>query len=105
MHTENNGIRDQGRYGAFVPVLLLAIGSNAWFAFQATQLMAERQLLRQSRQAQDAQVEQSRKLRESLDALARDTLRLAERGNPGAKLIVDELRNRGVTINPEQAAP
>ena len=41
------------------------------------------------------------KLRSSLDALARETAILADRGNAGARLIVDELRKRGVTINPK----
>jgi hypothetical protein len=48
-------------------------------------------------------VDNAGKLRASLDALAVDTQRLAEAGNPSAKLLVDELRKRGITINP--AAP
>jgi|ABSR01.1.fsa_nt_gi hypothetical protein len=93
--------QDEGGRALFLPVLLLTITSLGWFMFQATQLLAERNTLRQSREAQQAQVQQSQQLRDSLDGLARDTARLAERGNPNAKLVVDELRKRGVTINPE----
>jgi hypothetical protein len=44
-------------------------------------------------------------LRTSLDSLARETALLAEKGNPGAKLIVGELARRGVTINPNATPP
>jgi hypothetical protein len=37
--------------------------------------------------------------------LASDTARLAEQGNRNAKLVVDELRKRGVTINTAAAPP
>lgn len=91
--------------GVFLPVLLLTITSLAWFLFQATQLLAERNTLQQSREAQQAQVQQSQKLRDSLDGLASDTARLAEQGNRNAKLVVDELRKRGVTINTAATPP
>jgi hypothetical protein len=87
--------------GVFLPVLLLTVTSLGWFLFQATQLLAERNTLQLSREAQQAQVQQSQRLRDSLDGLARDTARLAEQGNRNAKLVVDELRRRGVTINAE----
>jgi len=107
MQAGHEGVRGASaeRYGVFLPLLLLMIGSLGWFIFQATQLVAERQVLRQSYEAQQAQVQQSQQLRDSLDALASDTARLAERGNPNAKLVVAELRKRGVTIDPGGAQP
>ncbi len=40
----------------------------------------------------------------SLDAIAAQTQRLAEQGNPNAMALVDELRKRGVTINTSTGA-
>jgi hypothetical protein len=88
---------------AFVPVLLCALTLLVWFAFQSVLLLGDRDALQATRQAQQATVDNAGKLRASLDALAVDTQRLAEAGNPSAKLLVDELRKRGITINP--AAP
>ena len=44
------------------------------------------------------------KVRSALDSLASDTAQLAERGNAGAKLVVDELAKRNITINPNATA-
>ena len=44
------------------------------------------------------------KLRTSLDSLAADTQRLADRGNANAALLVTELKRRGITINPQAGA-
>ena len=41
------------------------------------------------------------KLRAQLDGIAGDTQRLADAGNANAQAIVNELRRRGVTINPD----
>jgi|PlaIllAssembly_1097288.scaffolds.fasta_scaffold3796124_1 hypothetical protein len=90
-------------YGLFLPVLLLAVALVGWFAFQTAQLLHERSLLKQLRTNQETQVQQSVKVRSALDGLARDTAQLAEQGNANAKLLVDELRKRNITINPSAA--
>ena len=86
----------------FVPVALLAVTLLLWVGFQTTQLLREREGLQTLRQGQEAQVQSSQKLRASLDAIASGTAKLAGQGNPNARLIVDELKKRGVTINPNQ---
>ena len=48
-------------------------------------------------------MENAKKLREGLDTLAKQTQLLANKGNTSAKLIVDELKKRGITINPDSA--
>lgn len=88
----------------FVPVALLAVAILLWVGFQTTQLIRERQGLQTLHQGQEAQVQSSQKLRASLDAIASGTAKLAEQGNPNARLIVDELRKRGVTIKPNPPA-
>ena len=87
------------RWSVFVPLLILAVTYLAWTVFQTMTLLKERETLATLRANQEQQIQNSKKLRESLDKLAKDTRVLADRGNPGAKTIVDELRKRGITIN------
>jgi hypothetical protein len=84
-------------------MLLLVTSLVLWFAFQSYQLVNERQQLATLRVSQDAQVEAAGKLRASLDSVATATAQLADGGNVNARVIVEELRKRGITIKP--AAP
>jgi hypothetical protein len=84
----------------FVPVLVLALAFVGWTGFQMLMLIREADALKSLQAGQEQAVQQSGKLRNGLDAIARETLKLADGGNPNARLIVDELRKRGVTINP-----
>ena len=87
---------------AFLPVLILGLVLLVWFGFQATQLRVERDAMRDAITNQEKPVQDSKKLRDSLDALARGTVTLADGGNPSARLIVDELKKRGITISANQ---
>ena len=91
-------------YSPFLPLLLLLIAAVVWAAFQCYQLVNEKQGLAAVYANQTRPFEDAGKLRTSLDNLARDTAVLADKGNPGAKLIVGELAKRGVTINPNAPA-
>lgn len=88
----------------FLPTLLLALAFVAWLAFQATQQMAERQQLGPAQASLEPQELAATKLRAALDALALSTAKLAADGNANARTIVEELRKRGVTINPDGAS-
>jgi len=48
---------------------------------------------------QETSVQAATKVRSQLDALARETAVLADGGNPNAKIVVQELQKRGVTID------
>lgn len=87
----------------FMPLLLPTLALAAWLGFQTWQLAHERDQLARALASQEASVDAARKLRGSLDAVAAATARLAEGGNANARVIVEELRKRGITINP--AAP
>ena len=91
-----------GAMSAFLPVLILGLVMLAWFAFQATQLNLERDAMREAMTNQEKPVHDSKKLRDALDAIARGTAQLADGGNANARLIVDELKKRGITISPNQ---
>ena len=90
---------------AFMPVLLLALALVAWLGFQAYQQWSERQQLAQLQSSLDLQEQAATKVRASLDAVASATARLANNGNSTARVLVEELRKRGVTINPSASAP
>ena len=89
---------------AFVPVLLGLLAVTAWLGHQAWLLAQDRQQLQLAQAVMQPTVEKSAQLRRSLDLLASDTQRLADAGNGNARVLVDELRKRGITINPGSAA-
>jgi hypothetical protein len=91
-------------HSPFVPLLILVLAYLATQVFQTTQLMAERKSLADLRARQEKQVQDAKKIRERVEKLAADTQLLANRGNKNARLVVDDLRARGITINP-QATP
>ena len=99
------GLGEADSNSPFVPVLLSALALLGWLGFQTWQLYAERQALQAGYASQQQTVENSSKLRASLDALAADTQRMADSGNSNAKLLVEELKKRGITINTTPAAP
>jgi len=91
---------------AFVPMLVCALTLLVWFVFQSVLLLSDRQALQANYLSQQQTVDNAGKLRASLDALAADTQRMADAGNPNAALLVTELRKRGITITvPAAAAP
>ena len=86
-----------------LPALLFALAFTGWLAFQTVQLVGERQALATARATLDPMTLNATKLRTALDALATATAKLAADGNANARVIVEELRKRGVTINPAGA--
>ena len=83
----------------FVPLVILTSAFFFWTGFQTVQLARERSQLNVAHANQESLIETSRTVRNALDQLAADTQRLANGGNANAKLLVEELRKRGVTIN------
>ena len=88
-------------HSAFVPVLLFGLAVLGW---QTWVLATERSALNTACEGEQQTVDNAGKLRASLDALAADTQRLADRGNANAALLVTELKKRGITINPQATA-
>lgn len=93
------------RHGAFVPLLLMGLALLGWTAFQAFQLTRDHRQLNGVLMAQGPQIEQAQRVRASLSALASDTQKLADAGDPGAQVIVAQLRKRGITIHPGAPNP
>ena len=86
----------------FLPMALLAIALLLWVGFQTTSADAATPGLSDA-EGRSGSAGSDLAVRALLDAVATRTLKLADQGNPSARLIVDELRKRGVTINPTAA--
>ena len=84
------------------PVIVLASALLLWMLFQSYALFNERQALLAAAQLAP-QAEAATKVRASIDSIAAGVKRLADGGNANARVIVDELARRGVTINPNSA--
>ncbi len=91
-------------FSAFVPVLVIALAVVLWLAFQTVQLVREQQQLEAAQASLEPQHQAATKLRASLDDVATATAKLANAGNANARVIVEQLRSRGVTISPAAAA-
>lgn len=88
----------------FVPILLVALSFSSWAGFQTLQLVREQQQLEAAKVNLGPQELAATKLRSALDQVATATAKLAEAGNGNARLVVEQLRSRGVTINSPAAS-
>jgi hypothetical protein len=87
------------------PVLLVVAGLLIWTGFQTLQLVNERTATSKALENQAALMDNAKKMRSQLDAIAANTRRLADQGNSNARLIIEQLARNGVSINPQQAKP
>jgi len=101
---EPGSLPEQVRSDTWAAVALLTIAVVAWLSFQTVQQIRERSALQNVRTAQEAALERAQKIRAQFDTITKKTLELAQQGNAGAALIVDELARRGVTITPSSSA-
>ena len=101
---EPGSLPEQERSDTWTAVALLTIAVVAWLSFQTVQQIRERSALQNVRTAQEAALERAQKIRAQFDTITKKTLELAQQGNAGATLIVDELARRGVTITPSSSA-
>lgn len=92
----------------FVPLLIAALGLVTWSGFQLYQLRQDITTLTQAHANQESGMEKAKRMRQTLDALATQTKRLSDAGNPNARLVIDEMAKRGITVNvpaPGASAP
>ena len=91
----------QGGDRVYIPVLCLALAFFFLMVFQNVQLHEGRKTLEATRVQQQQALDQGVLVQKQLDALAIGTQRLANSGNPNARLIIEELRKAGITIKSE----
>jgi len=94
-----------GHRSPFIPALLLVLTLLGSLGFQTMQLVPGRTNLTAAIAAQDPQMEQSKKVRPALESIGTRTARLAKAGNANATVIVEGLRKRGITFNPDGPLP
>jgi len=92
------------------PISLLAFTLMLLFAFQTTQILRDRDVLHETKGGQEKAFEDSQRLQAQLNALLLGTQKLADQGDKNAKVIVDKLKELGITIGQPnqqgaQAAP
>ena len=92
---------DNQRHSMFVPLLLVVLALLLMTGFQTIQLSREHELLNSRLQFQTGPLEESRKIREQLQAVATSTARLADNGNENAQRIIDQLQKAGIQIDPD----
>lgn len=90
---------------AFVPTLIVVLALVVWFAALIYEFLGERDNLAKLRQNQETTLANAQKMRGQLDAIAAGTQQLALAGNPNALQVVNALRARGITINPNAQTP
>jgi hypothetical protein len=80
-------------------VAILAVALGLAMAVQTVGLVRDREALASQRAAQESAFQEAFKLRQQLISLAGKTAQLAEQGDANAAVIVERLRQQGVTIN------
>jgi hypothetical protein len=86
-------------------LLLLSSAFVLLLSFQTYSLIRDRVALFSVRAGQEANVQQSLKLRQQLDSLAKGTARLADDGDANARAVVDAMRKQGVTLKAPPGQP
>ncbi len=89
-------------------IVPLAVGLSAmliWAGFQTVQLIHDRGNLKEAYANQGAPLQTAQTIRTQMDAIAAGTLKLADHGNANAKLIIQALADRGITVDPNVKTP
>jgi hypothetical protein len=74
--------------------------------YEVVRLTGQREDLQLMHASQDRALEEAKKVRAQLEALAGGTARLAEQGNPNARALVDKLKAQGIGLKaPAAPAP
>ncbi|MCU0922214.1 MAG: hypothetical protein MUF16_18110 [Burkholderiaceae bacterium] len=83
-----------------IPVFLLVLALLLMTAFQLSDLLRDRTVLQQRLSELDKPLQEAAKVKGQVEAVARGVALLAQQGNAGAQAIVEQLRQAGITVNP-----
>lgn len=103
--TSPGGPGGDGARGLFLPLLLLSVGALGALSVQAIGLLREYRALAQTSVQQAAMLDAAYKLRQAADSLMPKVKALADKGNADAQVVVSELKQRGIGINPDATTP
>jgi hypothetical protein len=82
-----------------LPVGVLAFVVFVMLAFQFTQILRDREAMHQAKLQQDKPLEEAVNVQNQLNALAVGTQKLADKGNKGAKGIIERMNKLGIQVN------
>lgn len=88
-----------------LPFILTLAALLIYFGFQTLQLLTERGNLGMVKNSQEAAIQEAQKLQSQFKALVGKVGELADQGHAGAKMVMDELFNRGTGSPPQSSAP
>ncbi|MGI9330072.1 MAG: hypothetical protein ACR2QB_05095 [Gammaproteobacteria bacterium] len=92
---------NRGSASLFAPLFLMLSSLLAMAGFETYQLWTDEQSLESLRIGQEGALEESRRVRAQLQAIARGTAELAAAGNENAQRVVDSLESQGFTLSAE----
>lgn len=87
-----------------IPLALVVLAFFLITAFQTEQLVREHNALMALQRAQETGLTQAATMRAKFQMLAAETEKLAQAGDPGAKVVLAHLRDQGITIRPGATA-
>ena len=88
-----------------LPLILISTALTIYFGFQTLQFLYERSNLVMVKSSQDAAAQEAQKIQAQFKTLVSKTGELADKGHAGAKMVMEELLNRGVSSAPQAAPP
>jgi len=88
-----------------LPLSLTLAALTIYFGFQTFQLLNERSNLTLVKGSQQAAIQEAQKIQTQFQSLVNKVSELADKGHAGAKMVMEELLNRGVGAGPETKAP
>ena len=88
-----------------LPLSLTLAALTIYFGFQTFQLLNERSNLTLVKGSQQAAIQEAQKIQTQFQSLVNKVSELAYKGHAGAKMVMEELLNRGVGSGPETKAP
>ena len=84
-----------------LPFILTLAALLIYFAFQTLQLLSERSNLGLVKSSQEQAIQQAQQVQAQFKTLVGKTSELAEQGHAGAKMVMEELLNRGAASAPQ----
>ena len=87
-----------------LPLSLTLAALTIYFGFQTFQLLNERSNLTLVKGSQQAAIQEAQKIQTQFQSLVNKVSELADKGHAGAKMVMEELLNRGVGAGPETKA-
>jgi cell division protein FtsL len=88
-----------------LPFMLTLAALTIYFVFETVQLFSERSNLVAVKTSQDGAIQEAQKIQAQFKNLVSKTSELADQGHAGAKMVMEELFQRGIGPAPQAVSP